>query len=151
MSVDLTKLVKPLVWHEGRFSGRDMFYADTPFGSMIVVAYRGRNLRWAFCDTCGDDSVEDWGTALEAQNAGVAHYVAQLLDAIDAEAAEALLARAYEAGRDDAAGICDSHGVLGGPAPNPYAEWKTHAENLSARIRALTPPADLAARLGGAE
>jgi hypothetical protein len=42
--------------------------------------------------------------------------------------------------RERAAGICCSLGVLGGVTPNPYADWKTHADNLAAAIRKGAKP-----------
>ena len=49
---------------------------------------------------------------------------------------EAKLAEARAKGMEEAAQTCETHGALGGPTPNPYAEWKTHADNLAATIRA---------------
>lgn len=78
-----------------------------------------------------------------------------------AEAAEALLARAYEAGRDDAAGgldrdvadrEADANRFRGGSNPHHYRmnlaqAVKYHAEQI--RALPVPSPADLAARLGG--
>ena len=43
----------------------------------------------------------------------------------------------WDAALEAAAKKCETHGVLGGPVENPYAEWKTHADNLAAAIRTL--------------
>ena len=43
----------------------------------------------------------------------------------------------WNAAIEAAAKKCETHGVLGGPTENKYAEWKTHADNLAAAIRAL--------------
>ena len=43
----------------------------------------------------------------------------------------------WNAALEAAAKKCETHGVLGGPVENPYAEWKAHADNLAAVIRAL--------------
>jgi hypothetical protein len=56
-----TVQVKPLVWKKGTFSGQPMLFADTEFGSWLVVAFTGRDGRWAYDDPTGEISAEDWG------------------------------------------------------------------------------------------
>lgn len=72
-----------------------------------------------------------------------------------AEAAEAALPRAWERGRDDAAGVFwtakdeDDYSYWGGDA-NAHAV-RTNLMGKQRSIRALTPPADLTDRVKGGE
>lgn len=47
-----------------------------------------------------------------------------------------IVAEAVRAEREACARVCETLGALGGVTPNPRAEWKTHADNLAAAIRA---------------
>ena len=47
-----------------------------------------------------------------------------------------IVAEAVMAEREACARVCETIGALGGVTPNPRAEWKTHADNLAAAIRA---------------
>ena len=61
----------------------------------------------------------------------------------DQSSALAAIEAAAEArGMRKAAEICSTHGVLGGPIKNPYADWKIHADNLTETILAAIPQGD---------
>jgi hypothetical protein len=52
------------------------------------------------------------------------------------DAVQEIVAEAVKAEREACARVCETLGALGGVTPNPRAEWKTHADNLAAAIRA---------------
>lgn len=55
---------------------------------------------------------------------------------IRADLVQEIVAEALKTEREACARVCETLGALGGVTPNPRAEWKTHADNLAAAIRA---------------
>lgn len=92
--------VRPLVWKDGNFCGQQESYADTEFGSFMVVACIGLGGRWAYTDPSGDDSEDDWVSAVAAKAAAQADYEARINASIqpDTEAVEMAEAAAFSAG-----------------------------------------------------
>lgn len=75
--------VKPLEWtHDAKFCGQEMSYAETAFGTWMMVAYSGRNGRWAHTDPAGNDSDEDWATRDECEAAAQADYEQRIRSAL---------------------------------------------------------------------
>lgn len=70
--------IKPLEWDAAVFCGQPCFYADSEFGAWMVVAYSGRDGRWAHTDPCGNDSDDDWDSAEAAKSAAQADYEARI-------------------------------------------------------------------------
>lgn len=75
--------VKPLAWADCTFCGQSASYAETEFGSWMVVGYSGRDGRWAHMDPTGNDSDDDWITKEEAQAAAQADYDARIRAALE--------------------------------------------------------------------
>lgn len=74
--------IEPLVWQPCTFAGQPASFADTEFGPWMVVAYSGRNGRWAHTDPQGEDSDDDWGDDSGAKAAAQAEYEARTRAAI---------------------------------------------------------------------
>lgn len=75
--------VKALEWYEGKFCGQEMFYAETPSGTWMVVCYSGRGFRWTICDSQGNNSDEDWSTPELAKAAAQGDYEAEVRAALE--------------------------------------------------------------------
>ena len=126
--------VKPLVWFEvekSRYGGK--YTAD---------GYTIRYIEGLWLLDFAGQSKAIWRfpTLDAAQAAAQADYEARILAALqpDPDARQADLAKAWMMGREDAAGAAKHAGLAFG------------YERAVQAIRALTPPADLAARIGGA-
>lgn len=126
--------VKPLAWEQ---LGDRAWRAPSPFfGSFRVECYGGPwQALWSvpgFCDTFVDG---DFTTPDDAKRAIDARIRAALQPDLDARQAD--LVKAWMMGREDAAGAAKHAGLAFG------------YERAVQAIRALTPPADLAAKIGG--
>ena len=146
--------VKPLVWFEvekSRYGGK--YTAD---------GYTIRYIEGLWLLDFAGQSKAIWRfpTLDAAQAAAQADYDARILAAIqpDPEAHQADLAKAFCMGRDAAAAIPADHAEYArkrlGATTNPqYAsDWSiivSRCDMIVDAIRALTPPADLAAKIGG--
>ena len=134
--------VKPLVWVDFHDRGAKA-HAWNEANYMIQKWSDGR---WEISASYPGYSTSIYGTdrfypTIEAaQAAAQADYEARYLAALqpDPEARQADLAKAWTMGREDAAGAAKHAGLAFG------------YERAVQAIRALTPPADLAARIGGA-
>lgn len=133
--------VKPLVWAARGLTGE--FWASTLIGLHYIVTERGWGVR-------NDPDAHPVEGGIEAAKAAAqADYEARILAAIqpDPEARQADLARAFCMGRDAAANEADE--IAMGLRDNEYGDCADGAEEAAAAIRAMTPPADLAAKIGG--
>ena len=133
--------VKPLVWVDFHDRGAKA-HAWNEANYMIQKWSDGR---WEISASYPGYSTSIYGTdrfypTIEAAKAAAqADYDARILAAIqpDPEAHQAALAKAWMMGREDAAGAAKHAGLAFG------------YERAVQAIRALTPPADLAAKIGG--
>lgn len=129
--------VKPLVWEQ---LGDRAWRAPSPFfGSFRVECYGDGPWQalWSVPGFCGTFVDGDFTTPDDAKRAIDARIRAALQP--DPDARQADLAKAWMMGREDAAGAAKHAGLAFG------------YERAVQAIRALTPPADLAAKIGGAE
>ena len=158
--------VKPLVWVDFHDRGAKA-HAWNEANYMIQKWSDGR---WEISASYPGYSTSIYGTdrfypTIEAAKAAAqADYEARILDAIqpDPEARQAALAAAVIAALHDIDDlVANSKGVSGlhlngDMAPwselmdgGAYGAWLQSVERLREAIRALTPPADLAAKIGG--
>lgn len=79
------------------------------------------NLRFLLADMAPGAAAKLWATP------GV-------IEVMNREIRSAIMAAAL-AEREACAVTADTLGVLGGETPNPYADWKVHADNLATAIR----------------
>ena len=141
--------VKPLVWGpypNPVFAGSDIAFANVEW--TVPYCYQVQRDPWApgyMAFGFPRHGTETWNskghpTIEAAKAAAQADYDARILAAIqpDPDARQADLAKAWTMGRDAAAGAAKHAGLAFG------------YERAVQAIRALTPPADLAARIGGA-
>ena len=148
--------VRPLVWAEvcERRSDEDPreehtggYEADCGFGAYVIdIGFGSDCYYWSVMSPDQFDIGSDFDNPEAAKAAAQADYDARILAAIqpDPEARQADLAKAWTMGRDAAAGRYSAGGGLQGD----YPMWDFFGDAEKA-IRALTPPADLAAKIGG--
>ena len=128
-------------------------------GEMMDISYRGfwclqsefldRNGVCRNPDGCTCAEISRLTAELEAARAEITRLCDRVIEvASERTAAEALLPRAYEAGRDDAAEVKVLRFEEGGHRAKVPLQPETQA---AIRALPLPSPADLAARLGGAE
>ena len=147
---------KPLVWE--CVSGSRLIFDAVGFNSTYRL--------WVQLDGSAKWQARYAGDWIDAPNpeaaqaAAQADYDARILAAIqpDPEAHQAALAKAWTLGRDAAAAIPADHAEyarkrLGATTHPQYAsDWSiivSRCDMIVDAIRALTPPADLAAKIGG--
>ena len=138
--------VKPLVW---KWSDAIRGYtADCRITRNVFSVYES-NGEWA----AGSQLSRNSGyPSKEAAMATMdAEHEARILAAIqpDPDARQAALAKVFCMGRDAAADVADE--IAMGLRDNEYGDCADGAEEAADAIRALTPPADLAAKIGGEE
>jgi len=128
--------VRELVFSHGfSFGGQDHSHAESPFGPWTLTAYSGRFGNWAYTDSSGDDSENDWPERDDCEAAAQADYTARILSALHPASPLGAVAM-----REKAAEMCfapEAAHIAWDMAQGNFPKRSARHEFIAAMIRAL--------------